>query len=95
MYKRQVTHTLAANTVSKQLTVVEYNPEAPEFSDDSNEYEAEAGEPFDIQIDARSALTTTYALVQAPAGMTIDPETCLLYTSDAADDPLCVDLVGR
>lgn len=70
-----VTHTLAANTVSKQLTVVEYNPEAPEFSDDSNEYEAEAGEPFDIQIDARSALTTTYALVQAPAGMTIDPET--------------------
>ena len=23
------------------------------------------------------------------------PKRCLLYTSDAADDPLCVDLSGR
>ena len=25
----------------------------------------------------------------------VNPETCLLYTSDAADDLLCVDLGGR
>src|SRR5450756_2961747 len=31
----------------------------------------------------------------APAGASLGPTSCLLYTSDAADDLLCVDLGGR
>ena len=38
---------------------------------------------------ARSGIQSTAALNQA------EPGACLLYTSDAADDLLCVDLGGR
>ena len=44
---------------------------------------------------------TTHVFVKVPASghdpATKEPEvfTCLLYTSDAADDLLCVDLGGR
>src|SRR5665213_4182451 len=31
----------------------------------------------------------------ADRGKKVEPEICLLYTSDAADDLLCVDLGGR
>ena len=31
----------------------------------------------------------------SPWNTSMIPSTCLLYTSDAADDPLCVDLGGR
>ena len=36
-----------------------------------------------------------YGSLEGLAGATDDPYTCLLYTSDAADDLLCVDLGGR
>src|SRR5680860_195794 len=33
--------------------------------------------------------------IDGPDAWRLDPEACLLYTSDAADDLLCVDLGGR
>src|SRR5665809_173594 len=42
----------------------------------------------------RDSLKPCHKPVKAP-GMETAPWTCLLYTSDAADDLLCVDLGGR
>src|SRR5680860_1874245 len=36
-----------------------------------------------------------HSLPHSCVGRARNPETCLLYTSDAADDLLCVDLGGR
>src|SRR5680860_1674089 len=54
---------------------------------------------------ARSASSTAVAIGSRPRIVTVPPSrphvatarpsTCLLYTSDAADDLLCVDLGGR
>ena len=54
------------------------------------------------RIDATAAIDTfgadfTTTVVDAVAVQPLEPVlmTCLLYTSDAADDLLCVDLGGR
>src|SRR5450756_1247864 len=44
----------------------------------------------DNHIKASGSITTAVKRARAAA-----PHTCLLYTSDAADDLLCVDLGGR
>ena len=46
-------------------------------------------------IDAASSLRTAVASGLTTYALPVIPKTCLLYTSDAADDLLCVDLGGR
>src|SRR5659263_773925 len=50
-------------------------------------------DPRDFKYYSYSASVVGY--FDASMGEFVNPRTCLLYTSDAADDLLCVDLGGR
>src|SRR5450756_3117498 len=65
-------------------------------------YEVEAYEEFNLKAPALGSRVEleegegTVVGYQVPLGVVVvEVETCLLYTSDAADDLLCVDLGGR
>ena len=50
---------------------------------------------LDVGSDNRTVVTSGYIWSEDNIGDFIVYENCLLYTSDAADDLLCVDLGGR
>ena len=51
-------------------------------------------DPLTFQLECVEAFVTS-RVVRGFSAVTIENETCLLYTSDAADDTPCVDLGGR